>query len=196
MLNSEHRKQLRESGIDSEFACTNGFRDDSETYIRRKFCLNAEGEGIEILYPCNNEYYYDHYSRIRLDSPIAIKQGAQSGVYQKKQTSVRYLSPKNSVNHLYIPKPVWKVLNDPRVPLIICEGEKKALKLLQEGYMAIGLPGIYGGYSKGKLLKDFDRIVLFGREIYIAFDGDKFSNPHVRKAEIKLANDLSERTGK
>ena len=37
------------------------------------------------------------------------------------------------------------IVNHPEIPVILCEGEKKALCLLSLGFVAIALPGIWGG---------------------------------------------------
>jgi ElaB/YqjD/DUF883 family membrane-anchored ribosome-binding protein len=40
----------------------------------------------------------------------------------------------------------WRwVVNHPEMPIVLCEGEKKALCLLSLGFVAIALPGIWGG---------------------------------------------------
>ena len=36
----------------------------------------------------------------------------------------------------------------PQIPVIICEGAKKAACLLSLGYAAIALPGIFNGYRR------------------------------------------------
>lgn len=73
------------------------------------------------------------------------------------------------------------VLNNPKVPITICEGAKKAACLLSSGCVAIALPGIYGGYrskdAQGKkiaphLIPDLKAIAQKKRPIYICFDHD------------------------
>ncbi len=158
------------------------------------WCGPLSSGGILFKYPSGEDSYHSEYSRVRLDKPVPIKSGSQSGLYSPTQSVAKYLSPKGSTNHLYILKLVWKILDDIKVPLFFVEGEKKSMKFVQEGYMAIGLAGIYGAYSKGNLLDEFNLINLRGREVYLLFDGDKFINGSVRKAEQKLAKDLYERT--
>lgn len=106
--------------------------------------------------------YEEGFSRVRLDEPLILKD----------ERKPKYLSPINSENRLYIPKPVRVVLKDPSIPIYITEGEFKALKLTQEGFPCIGLPGIWG-FSRGKkLLPDFDEINLKGRRVTIILDSD------------------------
>ncbi|RUR72626.1 hypothetical protein PCC6912_61830 [Chlorogloeopsis fritschii PCC 6912] len=70
----------------------------------------------------------------------------------------------------------WEwVQRHPEIPIILCEGEKKAASLLSLGFVAIALPGIWNG-RVGK--KDFDErlhpdlmpIAQKGRKFIILFD--------------------------
>ncbi|MBA2748561.1 MAG: DUF3854 domain-containing protein, partial [Tatlockia sp.] len=73
------------------------------------------------------------------------------------------------------------VLNNPKVPITIAEGAKKAACLLSSGCVAIALPGIYGGYrskdAQGSkiaphLIPDLKVIAQKERPIYICYDRD------------------------
>ena len=78
------------------------------------------------------------------------------------------------------------VLDNPSIPIIICEGAKKAGSLLSAGYAAIALPGIFNGYRQKKdnygnkidfpcLIPQLQALAQAGREISFCFDND--SNP-------------------
>ncbi|CAA9565375.1 DNA primase [uncultured Synechococcales cyanobacterium] len=69
----------------------------------------------------------------------------------------------------------------PQVPLILCEGAKKAACLLSLGYAAVALPGVWNGYrSKDALgnpvaptlIPDLEELATAGRQVYICFDHD------------------------
>ncbi|MEA5573715.1 plasmid replication protein, CyRepA1 family [Calothrix sp. UHCC 0171] len=72
----------------------------------------------------------------------------------------------------------WVMEND--IPIIICEGVKKAAALLSLGYVAIAIPGITSGYrvkkdNFGKVLKrqlipDLAIFTISKRTFYICFD--------------------------
>ncbi len=73
------------------------------------------------------------------------------------------------------------VLNNPKIPITLCEGAKKAACLLSAGFVAIALPGIYGGYrskdAQGNkidpyLIPDLKVITQKERPIHICFDHD------------------------
>ncbi len=77
----------------------------------------------------------------------------------------------------------WLELH-PEIPIIITEGGKKSLCLLSQGYVAIALYGINGGYrSKDSLgnpispylIPDIARFAVKGRHLTLAFDQD--TNP-------------------
>lgn len=69
------------------------------------------------------------------------------------------------------------VIRNPKVALSVTEGAKKAACLLSQGFAAIGLPGIWGGYRKndGKpsLIPQLEVFATKDRQIYLAFDQDE-----------------------
>ncbi len=76
----------------------------------------------------------------------------------------------------------WVIAN-PKIPLIITEGGKKAGVILMANYVVIALPGIYGGYRQPKnqygskigdpyLIKQLQVFAQPGREIIFCFDND------------------------
>ncbi len=77
----------------------------------------------------------------------------------------------------------WIIAN-PKIPVIITEGAKKAGALLTAGYCAIALPGIYNGYRQPKddhgnkidfpyLIPQLKAFAQPGREIIFCFDRDQ-----------------------
>jgi hypothetical protein len=72
--------------------------------------------------------------------------------------------------------------------VILTEGVKKAAALLSQGFAAIGLPGIWGGYRKKSgnpcLLPQLAVFASSGRQVYFAFDQDEkpTTRLHNRKA--------------
>ena len=81
----------------------------------------------------------------------------------------------------------WDWVKDhPEIPIILTEGGKKSLSLLSQGYVAIALSGVNGGYRTNQtvdgekvklaapeLIADVARFATKGREITIAFDQDR-----------------------
>ena len=95
----------------------------------------------------------------------------------KRYLVKRYNSPLAlRLRDLSRPLNFWEwVLAHPEIPIILCEGEKKAAALLSLGFVAIALPGIWNG-RVGK--KDFDErlhpdllpLAQPGRKFQILFD--------------------------
>ncbi|MCP6762358.1 MAG: DUF3854 domain-containing protein [Fischerella sp. CENA71] len=95
----------------------------------------------------------------------------------QKYNIKRYLSPLalRLFDRLH-PRLFWEwVQLHPEIPVIICEGEKKAACLLSLGYVAVALPGIWNGRVGNK---DFDErlhpdlmpLAQRGRKFIILFD--------------------------
>lgn len=74
----------------------------------------------------------------------------------------------------------WQWVIDSSIPVIICEGVKKAAALLSLGYVAIAIPGITSGYRVTKnefgkvisrqLIPDLAAFTISRRQFYICFD--------------------------
>jgi hypothetical protein len=86
-------------------------------------------------------------------------------------------------------------LADPRVPLWITEGQKKAAALASRGLCAVALLGVWNFKGKNEFgaatfLADWDYIALTGREVRIVFDLDVMIKSDVRKALQRLVEHL------
>jgi hypothetical protein len=110
---------------------------------------------------------------------------------------VKYEHTKGHSSRAYFPPNTLPVLYDPLTPLIITEGEKKALKADQEGFPCIGIGGVDCWSAKRtradeprELMPDLANLPWQGRRVYICFDSDRAMNPDVRRAEKQLARAL------
>lgn len=116
----------------------------------------------------------------------------------------KYLSPTLAQypkgNRLYIPPNLDRALLRAKpVRLFITEGEKKAIKMTQDGFPCVALSGVWNAATKilddqGRetgeyaLLEDFNLIDLDGAWIGIIFDSDAATNESVCLAEERLAD--------
>lgn len=79
----------------------------------------------------------------------------------------KYLQPADSVTHIYYPRRFAEALgrlrngalprsqiNGHKPTLIICEGEKKAERAMQDGFLAVGLGGVYSWKSRTLVIPD------------------------------------------
>lgn len=84
-------------------------------------------------------------------------------------------------------------LRDPSEPLILTEGARKGDAAVSQGYAAVTLSGVWCWRKNGVQLPEWEDIKLHGREVYVAFDSDTKTNPHVLKALKGLCEFLHER---
>jgi uncharacterized protein (DUF927 family) len=111
----------------------------------------------------------------------------------------KYLQPSkehlHNGSHLYILKSELQKIQSPKCNLILVEGEKKALKVIQElkkiedrigKFAVIGISGIHNWLHA----PEWDLINLRGRKAIIFFDADSERNIAVVEAEIQLAGYL------
>jgi hypothetical protein len=128
----------------------------------------------------------------------------------------RYLSAPGASNLGYfVPGTPPDQLIDPNLPLVVVEGELKALalhRLAHEGsahprFLVLGLSGVFS--FRGKvgtasdangvrqtvkgLIPDFGRLMLPSRLVYVIYDADLNTNPDVRRARTMLTRELLER---
>ncbi|MBE8968683.1 DUF3854 domain-containing protein [Nostocales cyanobacterium LEGE 12452] len=96
----------------------------------------------------------------------------------------------------------WRwVRENTQIPVIICEGAKKAAAILSCGYVAIGLPGIWGGRRQPKdeynenngepyLIPQLAVFAQPERRIYFCFDAD------VKRSTVRSVNNAIAKTAK
>jgi hypothetical protein len=127
---------------------------------------------------------------------------------------LKYLSPPGRSNMLYLPLGVSELaLRDPSMPVLITEGEFKALALwrlanymspAQPRFVPVGVSGVYNwrgtigktvGPDGSRLdvkgtIPDLEWIAWQGRRVVIAYDADVVAKDHVRIARSELAAHL------
>ena len=111
---------------------------------------------------------------------------------------IKYEYPVGAGNEIYVPP---ALADDPRLedagtPLLLSEGEKKALIATQEGHVAVSINGVDGARDVAAgldgdgdcLLPRLDLYIKEDREVLIAFDWpDTIKNTNVIRAATKLA---------
>lgn len=111
---------------------------------------------------------------------------------------VRYVQEPNTAPCAYFPRLIeWEEhIKDPNKPMILTEGELKALKACQEGFPTIGLGGVYN-WRAHKLgltwLPSLEPVVWQRRNVYICYDSDYRTNVMVCVALQELAEELHRR---
>lgn len=121
-----------------------------------------------------------NYVRLKPAVPVTDKKNGKARKYE---------APKGMPNRAYFPAAVRTVARTPDRPLIITEGEKKALCAGLHGFPTIGLGGVWNWKIKREnaMLPDLAGINWTGRRVYICFDSDREDNANVQHAERALA---------
>lgn len=185
-LLDHHRHDLEASGLSPETIAAAGIYSAPEPETREILGFGV-GPGWVIPYP-GTENGARPFCRVKPDTPP---------VWNGKPA--KYLSPKGSRNRLYVP-PILsgERVRDPGVPLYVTEGEKKALKAVQEGVYCVGLAGVDAWRTRADdgrsvPIADLDQITWRGRTVTIVFDSDLAWKPEVQRAEFALACELRSR---
>lgn len=141
------------------------------------FMFERDGETLPF---CRVRYFFDE---------------PKNHSFGKAKKTLRYSQPKDSGVHPYFPVVEgvdWvEVADDPSQPIMITEGEKKALRACIAGQPTIGLGGVYNFSQDGELLPILDRIKWEGRTVFICYDSDAAENSKIQVAEGRLATELS-----
>ena len=132
---------------------------------------------------------------IGLDGQLGYARAKPDVPQHKDGNPVKYESPQGRPNEIYLPPNTIAVLSDPTVALLITEGEKKSLSADQAGFACLGLVGVWGWKvaRAEELIASMARVTWQGRNVFIAFDSDRETNPQVRDAEARLALQLQRR---
>jgi len=109
--------------------------------------------------------------------------------------TIKYLQPRGSAIRVFFPLATLAEVLEGDGPLLVCEGEKKALAIGQRGLPVIGIAGIEAWHARGArtLLPDFAPIRLMGRVVEIVPDSDFRTNRTVEQAVSGLATALAVR---
>jgi hypothetical protein len=150
--------------------------------------------------------------RIRRDHPDLVA-GKDGAVKQDR----KYLGAPGGGNRLYVPPGITlEQLADPRIPMVVVEGEKKALaswrlanhESTQPRFIPVAIPGVWnwrgtvgktGGPNgerldvKGPII-DLSRIKSDGRTVFIVFDANVHTNDSVKWARRGIAREFATRS--
>ncbi len=106
---------------------------------------------------------------------------------------MKYVLPKGSKPNLFYPAGTQSIITQPKVPLIVTEGAKKALSAEAHGFNAVSVHGCWNWMSEGLPIDDLSRIAWNQREIYLAFDSDALQKSEVNRALFRLGIELERR---
>ena len=181
MIFPHHMDDLASSGITEETALENGIHseaDNAKVASILGWGKTAKRLGSCLAFPVYTLEGQLVYTRFKPDNPRTRSNGKP----------IKYETPKEATNRIYIPSGVRGLANE-STELLITEGEKKALSATQHGFPCIGLFGVQNWKSRNQseLLPCFRRFRLKNRKVVIAFDSDVETNPNIQSAEQWLA---------
>lgn len=109
----------------------------------------------------------------------------------------KYIQGAGTGVHVYLcPFIDWTaVFASPKIPIVVTEGEAKAIALCAQGVACVALGGVSATRDKatGEYLPGTRGCVWAGRLVYICFDSDTASNLDVFAAQEKIRAELSVR---
>lgn len=182
-LHPEHLNDLRNSGLTDETIHKAGLKTIRPADISKVMGVNIQAVTSALSFP----YPGTDHVRLKLFPPPAAGEDRPK-YWQRQGTDVR----------LYIPVGLENQLKEVGTPLMITEGEKKALKAAQEGFCCVGVGGAWMFKEAGAdaLLDDLERIPKFERTVEIVYDSDFTRKEDVLLAVFRLGKLLEKRGAK
>ncbi len=178
-----HLQDLQSSGLSEETITASGCYSATEATVRELLGFGV-GPGLVFPFPGTEDSRGVPFVQVKPD--------------KRPPWGGKYLTPKNGGCRLYVP-PAFSpdVLGNPKTPLTLTEGCKKALKATQEGLPCVALAGVDAWKDqrtgRSKPIPDLDRIAWKDRTAYIVYDSDLATKPTVRGAEFRLTRELRDR---
>lgn len=194
-MTTEAEKDLARSGVTPEEAEKAGLYEVNDASEVNRAYAAVPGLVIPYFDPRTGEPMLagsEPFSRLRY-----LADASPKGF--KKTKPQRYVQPPGSPVRAYFPRTdafAWPdVLDDPDTPLVVTEGEKKALKACLCEVPTIGLGGVYNFMQNDALLSELADVTWKGRDVYICYDSDAALNPDIQSAEARLATEIGLKRG-
>jgi putative DNA primase/helicase len=131
------------------------------------------------------------------DKPFARVRLLPEGFAALMEKPQKFAQQKGTANHLYLDpaREDWQdILADPGVPIVITEGEVKAMCATEHGIVCIALGGVWSWKTKASgtslSIPELDGVVWKDRVVEICFDSDAAQNPQVSNARLCLGLEL------
>ncbi len=197
-LSAHHRRMLiEESGISELVIQARGYRTiEKEGELVQYGFSSGQRRVPGLLLPLHGTNGKVEMHVYRPDNPRVISDRSKreaDGLHPQKV--IKYEIPKNTSVRVDCPPTCQPGLKNPKIPLYITEGQKKADALATHGACAIALLGVWNfkgrnDFGGTTVLADFDFIAWDNRPVRIVFDSDVIIKPQVRKALDRLTEIL------
>lgn len=187
------RRQLEGWGLSEQQAAQAGLFEVADASVIGAGVAHRPGIVIPYYMPDGGLLRIDGrpFARVRwLDTP---SQSAFGG----RLKAPRYGQPKGTGVQVYFPPLFdWAAdLADSSKPLIITEGEAKAITACLAGFRCLALGGVYNFATRQGLVPALAAIEWKGRPVVIIYDSDAATNPAVLAAEARLVEELGTQRG-
>jgi hypothetical protein len=185
----QHAKLIEESGISLAVRAARGYRSATTKADLQRLGFGASQSRVPALViPVRGVSGEIVTYQIRPDEPRIGKQGK----------ALKYETPHSSRMVLDVPFGAKSSLANPKIPLFITEGARKADAAVSYGLCCISLLGVWSWrgtneYGGKTALPDWDSIALNERETFIVFDSDVMHKPPVHAAMSRLTSFLRQR---
>ena len=197
-LSPHHLNMLREeSGITEEIIAARGYRTiTQETELVRLGFAAAQRRVPGLLLPLHTTDGRSDGFIYRPDNPRVVENRRKrlpDGSHPIRV--VKYEQPQGEPVRVDCPPTCQPQLRDPKIPLFITEGQKKADALASKGACAIALTGVWNWKSKNDyggttFTNDLDYIAWDNRQVYLVFDSDVMTKQGVRQALERFTEHL------
>ena len=184
----QHRELIEASGISDEIADQRGYFSVSEPKELQGVVPKSQHLAPALVIPVFNTWGEKEFFQVRPDSPRVV-----DGRVRKYET------PRGSGLTIDCPPSARRHLGNPKVPLVITEGVRKADAAASIGLRAIDLLGVWGfrgsnGEGGITALDAWNAIALNNeRPVYVCFDSDAMTKSGVHAAVVALTRSLEHR---
>ena len=184
-----HQALLDASAITPEVAEARGYRSIEKLRELRALGFGATQARVPaLLLPVWNAAGEVGVYQARPDEPRVSAKGKP----------IKYETPHESTMLIDVPLPAREGVRDPRRPLFVTEGIRKADSAVSLGLCCIALLGVWNWRGTNEhggktALPDWELVALNGRRVYLAFDSDAFEKREVYGALDRLKRFLESR---
>ena len=191
LLLPQHQALVDGSGISPEVAAARGYWTATRKAELRDLGFGeAQARVPALVIPIHNVIGELALYQLRPDVPRI-----------KDAKGLKYETPLKARMLLDVPPPARGLIGNPKFPLFVTEGIRKADAAVSRGLCCVALLGVWNWRGSnedgGKVaLPDWESVALNDRHIYIVFDNDVMLKPEVHGALTRLKSFLESRGGK
>src|ERR1700730_11078793 len=180
-LQPDHQALIAASAISPEIASARGYLSVTSEKELAELGFTKAQRLPGLVFPVRDVNGNIAFYQLRPDKPRLAKNGK----------AIKYEPPYGAGLVVDVPPAARAAIRDPKKPLWITEGARKADSAVSRGLCCISLNGVYGWRGTNKetgktVLACWESIALNGRRVHICFDSDVTTKPEVAEALRRL----------